>query len=575
MRLAVLVSAAFWACAPSSGSDDSPPIRSLRQAGAIPIPEVGPPGSRLGTSLTRCPGAGFVAGAPGTGTAWHSPSGTIPPAIGEGLGRAVACVMSSTNTTEMIAGGDGGVRKAISGTWSPALGGGDVLSMSTSDDPQLPLLLGYTGAVALANPANGMQVGPIMDGGTDGFGAVVQWYRGAHRFAVTHAVGSTVQIYDFDAASSLSASYDTLTNNVAGFGRSLAVGNVLPSTGDELIIGANGAVFVYLYDGTGPVMRLSVNDMSFGASLTTAPHPSGLEQLFVGAPGSNKVYSYLGDAGAEYFSAVNNERFGASLAFNSGLIAIGAPEYLSSSGAVYTELLLPGAAFGEVQECQVGLACMDQQCLTGVCVGGVFCDTSASAQVGCDPAAEFCSAGSCVEFDGGVIGRDGGLVVDDGGVVLVDSGISQPIDASVFFDAGTPDAGVSGDSGVVDPEDAGMKRDAGLEGDGGVRPAKDAGADQFDPMIFTTSGCSETGALPMLALCFALLRRRAGQPSPRPSFLGRFASAQRSASLPLLGPATALGRLRSVPKGEGGRCSLPFSGARNGVGVEPIEHRAP
>lgn len=533
MRWAVLVSAAWWSCAPSQTSGDSPGTRSLRQAFPNPatLPQVGPPGSLLGSSLAKCPGAGFAAGAPGTGTGWHSPSGVTPPGVGEGLGRAVACVMTGMGTTEMIAGGDAGVRKALLGSWSPAAGLGSVLSLSSSDNPQLPLLLGYNAAVALANPTNGDQVGSTLTG-TNGYGAVVRWYPSQARFAVTHAVGSMVRLYDFDAANSGVIAVDTITNAVPGFGRSIAVGNVLPSPGDELIIGATGAVYVYLNDGTGPVMRLTGNHSSFGASLATAPGNGGLHQLFVGEPGSDYVYRFLGDAGAVLTESANTaERFGASLAVNLSELAIGAPDHSSGAGAVYTVLLTPPLSMGEVQECTVGRTCFSQQCMSGECVGGVFCDLSAPF-FECQPD-ETCSDGRCLSADGGAAVRDSGVIgpIDDGGVIIIDDGgvvfpidggVVIPPDASVQLDAGVSfDAG-SADAGAVDPADSGVPPrpdggvDAGAELDAGVKPPKDAGSELdggvdggVEPMIFTTSGCSQSAVLPMLALCLAMLRRRA------------------------------------------------------------------
>jgi hypothetical protein len=493
------------------------------------VPEVGPAGSLLGSTLVKCPGGGFVAGAPGTGTAWHSPSISTPPAVGEGLGRAIACI--GNTGSEMLAGGDGGVRKAVFNTWSSPLGVGIVLSMSSAEDPQLPLLLGYNAAVAFANAGTGTQTGPMLNG-SNGYGAVVLWFPGEPRFAVTHAVGSRVVIYDYDTAGSGSVSeVEAIQNNVQGFGQALAVGDVLPSPGNELIIGAAGAVFVYLHDGSGPVMRLTGTDSSFGTSVTTAPHGLGIDQLFVGQPLSNSVYQFLGDAGDVVKISTNIERFGASLAASGGQLAIGAPDHSSGSGAVYTELIMLGAPSGAVQECEVGRACLDQQCNAGVCVGGVFCDTSLLVP-GCD-VLEVCVSGRCVDPndpDAGTPRPDASVIIDDGGVVLLP-------DASIDLDAGTPDAGMpdasvsvdagsafdasvpidagSVDSGVVDPADSGTPmpdagRDAGVEErDGGMKPSSDAGSDQVGTMIFTTSGCSESAALPVLALCLAWLRRRA------------------------------------------------------------------
>ena len=497
-------------------------------------PHEGSPGSLLGSTLVKCAGSGFVAGAPGSGTAWHSPSNTTPSPVGEGLGRAVAC-LGPANATEMLAGGDGGIRKAVLGSWTSPLGVGDVLSMSTSDDPQLPLLIGYNYGLVFANASNGTQIGSTISGDA-GYGAVVHWFPGQPRFAVTHVVGAMVRIYDYEPSGPTITQVDTITNGTPGFGRAIAVADVLPSPGDELIIGAAGAVFIYLSNGDGPMMRLSGTDTSFGASITTAPDNSGLHQMFIGQPATDYVYRFLGDAGAVISQGpTSGERFGASVAANGYELAIGAPFHASGSGAVYTSTLLPGIPFGEVQECQVGRACLNQQCSAGVCVGGVFCDQSMPVP-GC-ALTWACDQGRCVPNDAGVIDPDDAGVIDlDSGVIDDDGGLMVP-DASFMIDAGRPDASVlfdaggsfdagagdggPGDAGVEPMRDGGMdaghtERDAGVDDrDGGVKPLQDAGSDELDggldPMYFTTSGCSESGLLPMLALCLAILGRRASR----------------------------------------------------------------
>ena len=509
MRWAVLVCSLFWSCAPSTLSDGS--HGELRQALPMPmnLPYVGPPGSRLGSSLAPCSGSGFVAGAPGTGTAWHSPSGALPQAIGSGLGRAVGCLPpSGGGDSAMVAGGDAGMRVVVSGGWTSAYSLSPTLSISVSDVTGFPVLVGTSSAFLLYNRTTGT----VVNAQTGTAAHVVQWFSGSTRFAVTTSIGSMVKLYDFNTSTNGFDFVTTIPNNALGFGRALAVGDVLPAPGEELIIGAEGAVFVYLNDGTGPVMRLSGNNASFGTSVSSSLTQFSIEGVLVGEPADDRVFQFVGDAGSVFMASPSpGESFGASVAANGGEFAIGAPDHLMGSGAVYTIVQPPLVRVGEVQECTVGQPCFSESCLQGECLGGVFCDLA--AQIPACLMDQRCDQGICVSFDGGTVTRDAGTGINlDSGVIDPDLDAGRP-DASVSFDAGRPDAGSIG------PGDAGMDagsttdRDSGVDDrDGGGTPQKDAGSDQVDggsePMYFTTSGCSETGLLPMLALCLAMIRRR-------------------------------------------------------------------
>ena len=422
----------------------------------------------------------------------------------------------------MVAGGDAGMRVVVSGGWTSAYSLSPTLSISVSDVTGFPVLVGTSSAFLLYNRTTGT----VVNAQTGTAAHVVQWFSGSTRFAVTTSIGSMVKLYDFNTSNNAIDPVTTIPNPAMGFGRALAVGDVLPAPGEELLIGAEGAVYVYLNDGTGPVMRLSGNNASFGVSVSSSLTPFSIEGVLVGEPADDRVFQFVGDAGSVFMASSSpGESFGASVAANGGEFAVGAPDHLMGSGAVYTIVQPPLVRVGEVQECTVGQPCFSQGCLQGECLGGVFCDLA--AQIPACLMDQRCDQGICVSFDGGTVTRDAGTGINlDSGVIDPDLDAGRP-DASVSYDGGMwPDGGSigPGDAGIDPNRDAGVDagmdagsttdRDSGVaDRDGGVKPPKDAGSDEVDggsePMFFTTSGCSETGLLPMLALCLAMLRRRA------------------------------------------------------------------
>jgi hypothetical protein len=531
---AVSVAFVAFSCAPDAPSRDS------RRETLVGIPEiVGPTsGAQLGATLAACRGDGFVAGAPGTGTAWLSVGNVMPPALGNGLGRAVTCE-GVLGTPVMYAGGDAGVRKEVLGGWIGYLTSSPVRSLDRSDDTSLPVLLGSNAIVQAFEPATGLSRGlPIVD--TAGFGAVVLWFPGLqNRFLVTHAGTNEVMIYDFARITGASSRQLTIpsVNLVGKFGRALAVGDFHHSPGLEVAIGAENSVYVFTQTGV-RLYGIAGSDLSFGSALAVQRGvAAGLDVLWVGEPGLNRVHRFIGDEGG-VIETINapGANFGASLAIDpAGTTAIGAPGY-QGVGAVFltqfTSVLL-----GEAMPCVAsGSTCVTSDCVMGTCVGGVFCSNGAGVPA-CLPLEETCNLqGGCVQEDGGVRTFDAGA----GPVIGVDASVLFPIDAGPGVDAsvlppedaGTPDASVFVDGGVfVDAGlfadaggiiDAGVSRDAGVDSrDGGDRrdagSRKDGGSDDAGvkdgelPLTFTTNSCSAVPALPVVLLGLALmLRRRRG-----------------------------------------------------------------
>ncbi len=444
---------------------------------------VGEPGSLLGSSLAACPGNGFVAGAPGEGTAWLSGAQTMPQPIGDGLGRTVACERLG-GVALMLAGGDAGVRKESAGVWFNALTPAPTLSLSRSDEPTLPLLVGGEGTVNFFNPSSGAKIGmaPV---NTAGFGSVVLWMKERPRFLVSYESGLLVQQYAYNPLTKTAAVAGAFTNATAGFGKALAVGDLLPTPGDEVAIGADGKVYIYSATGAA-LLILPGTETSFGSALAVQrEYGAGIDALLVGEPTLDRVHRFVGDAGTVISSiSTPGSMFGASLAVDPvKTLAIGAPLY-QGGGAVFFESLGGLVRTGESKECVTGTSCRTNACTVGVCVGGAFCDTSTGTGASvCDPG-ERCVFGICVA-SGVDAGIDGGTMIDP-----PDSGVFPSVDAGMR-DAGSEAGNDAGSS------DAGSGKDAGSD---------DAGVNR-EPLLFSTSGCSTGGALPMLLLALVMFRR--------------------------------------------------------------------
>ncbi len=474
----------------------------------VPVVE-GTPGSKLGASLAACRLSGFVAGAPGTGTAWSSTLGT-PPFQGNYLGRTVAC--EGTTSTRPLAGGAQGVREDISGMWNGVFTSGSVLSLSRGHDLSLPILVGRGGFVELYDRTSGTLTTTLDGGGAPSFGMVVHWSPSQPIFLVTKMIGE-VRIYNFNATNGNITLLGSIPNMTAGFGRALALGDFSPAAGMEIAIGAERSVYLYNMGSSTLLPPLMGSDSSFGTSLAVefdgvAP---GLDSLLVGEPATNTVYRYVGTA-RSIASALPNvgARFGASIAVDSTSteLAVGAPDY-NGNGAVFIESRQASTRMGQIMTCTVGSACITSGCIEGTCQGEVFCNTAAATPA-CTPD-QFCDGrGRCLLADGGL--ADAGRMTIDAGTpdasVSFDAGAP---DASISpFDAGTPDAGISPEDGGSQSTDAGSREDAGPRQDAGLG---DAGSDaeRMTPLLFSTSGCtscSETGALPLLLLGLLLARRR-------------------------------------------------------------------
>lgn len=464
--------------------------------------------AQLGTSVAGCRGPGFVAGAPGEiSTLLFLDGGRYFPlpyaGPDAGVGLAVACEGGPTALTVVSAG--------EAGLWAHRLDGGSSLlrSMAASalergPTSSTPMLAGFptNGVVELhAFTGTGFVYARALSA-APGFGTSVAWDPLGHFFAVGDVANESVRLFGWDGG--VQDGGQLFGPSSSDFGRAIAIADVHPSPGPELIVGATGSNQVFIYgEVMGPPRLVMVLDAvsgstvgSFGASFAVEPTPvaGSLHALWVGDPGSNRLFRFVGDAG-EPFLSLGGGGFGTSLAVAEQNLLIGAPRYSESQpngGAVYS------VPFGTTvfpatvpMECATHLPCVTQTCQLGSCVGGVLCVTAGNP---------LCSAAQCVS--GQCTGTDAGMRPDAGSPDAGEPDAGAP-DAGESdageTDAGEPDAGRDGgfDAGVPDAgaADAGPL-DAGSAVDGGLEREK-----------FGTCGCSGAGAVPLVLLSVMLSRR--------------------------------------------------------------------
>ena len=512
MRFVALAVVCLAGCAVDAPAEVAVERQAMNMPFPVSTPWVGEQQEALlGTSVAACRGQfGFVGGAPGTNAVLLVTDGgastrwLLAPNDGGVTGLAVAC-----DAYVVTAGGAGvfyftGLAAPTALTLAPAS------SISRPPSPSQPLLVGIPtqSKVLLYPPGDGGFGTPTtLVAGANDFGSVVKWNDTSGGFAVSSLQLATV--YSYFLSNGLPSTPFVIPGNVGvGFGTSLAYGDVHPSSGPELIIGAPGESKVYVYTALG--MRLMTIDApggstTFGQALTVEPGlgaGSTLHAFWVGDPAHDRVFRFIGDAGTE-FTGPSMSAFGSSLAVGEPGLIVGAPLYtetVTHQGGLFVRPASDPPLVGTVGVCSAGSQCINvNTCTVGMCVGGVFCQNPVS--LGCPFACN--AAGNCLPFDGGVdAGRSDAGSFDAGrfDAGSVDGG---PVDAG-SPDAGTPDGGVdpSRDAGAPD---AGSSSDAGSsEADAGT---VDGGAGP-NALVFTSCGCTGTDALPLLLLSLMLSRRR-------------------------------------------------------------------
>ena len=508
MRLVALAVVSLAGCAVEPPDE----VAVQRQAMNMPFPQNtlwigGQQEALLGTSVAACRGPnGFVGGAPGANNVvLVSDGGAVflqAPNVGGVTGIAVAC------DAYVFTAGDAGVFY-FSGLTAPTLLTGEpASSIARPPSQSQPLLVGVPAqskVLLYAQSDAGFGTPTTLFGQND-FGSVVKWSESSSAFAVSNLQGATVSSYLFSGGG---PSIQVVIQGPVGvgFGTSLAYGDVHPSSGPELIVGAPGAAKVFIYSAQG--QRLMTIDAptgttTFGTALTVEPGAGAgtLHSFWVGDPAQDRVFRFIGDAGTE-FTGPSSSAFGYSIAVGEPGLVVGAPLYSDTAthqGGLFVRPLTDPVLLGRIGPCNVGSACVNASaCTVGTCVGGVFCQNPVplNCPLGCN------AAGTCLPVDGGIDagvfdagGFDAGSVDAgsvDGGHLDAGSPDAGPVDGGgePSRDAGAPDAGSASDAGS-------SEADAGTI-DGGTGPAA---------LVFTSCGCAGTDALPLLLLSLVLSRRR-------------------------------------------------------------------
>ena len=519
----------LFGCAPI----DPEAQRALRQAFTAPPQLQGPDGGRLGQALAPCRTTGFVAGAPGVGSAMTHLGTSTMPAGPEALGLTVACD-GPTGSLRILSGGLSGLKLIqVMGGGSTTLSNAPTVALSRAGSTTLPVLVGEAGGVVrFLHPSTFMPVAPGLMGVGPSFGAALTWFPSGARFAVATPESRQVDLYDFiPDAGAVHVMPSLINTGRTRFGMTVAVGDVSPRFGLEVIIGSEGAVDIYEQNGT-LIQTLTGSSTSFGAALAVQNDwATGIDALWVGEPSLDRIHQFVGDAGTMDQFITPAVRFGASLSVDQfGELAIGAPEFPDPTqrGAVFTQQVRFVTPVGEVGDCDTAIGCLASNCMRGTCKGGVFCEGLFDA---CETGA-MCDVSTgvdrCFLADGGVVvvslpGRDAGNVGDAGAPDAGSPDAGSP-DAAIpdagTPDAGTPDAGApdagAPDAGTPDagtPDagtpDAGTP-DAGPRDAGGEKERDGGSADAGDhePWIFTSRSCSTSSVFPLVLISLALARRR-------------------------------------------------------------------
>lgn len=475
--------------------------------------------ARLGVSLSACdPGGGWVAGAPGIDHLYSSSAGgliavstAVDPDVE--LGLTVQCERGAARG---LIGGRGGLWRVWADGGSGQLLNETTLSLATAvGAPTLAGVASADGGGAVwslgASPVTSNPMPTLLTTSGSGSFATSLWYFPAGgRFVAGDPKEVEVAVFkrEADGGATRQVTY-TGNTQMDDHGRTVLVGDVLPAPGPEVIVGAPSAGEVRIYaQNAMPLILTGVNTsdgnppVHFGAALALEPENAGggLRALWVGEPGTSRIYRCLGTQCDVFEStAVLNSRFGAALEFDGRTLVVGAPNYSSGmtrsgEGAVFEFTPDSGTLDGVAMDCTPSVPCV-AGCQLGRCVGTVLCVRTLESA--CAPG-QTCIGDVCV-----VEGVDAGSV---------DAGAPDAGDDDGGRDAGAPDAGDNDaglpDAGVVDGgrPDAG-DADAGTP-DGGDDDAGTPDAGEPGTAVFI-SGCTTSPGAGMLWLLIIGLWRGA------------------------------------------------------------------
>lgn len=497
----------------------------------VPAPRaLGTPGSLLGTSVAACRTEGYVAGAPGTSKVVVVRGGGQRTDLGpfgagaQASGLAVACEDLPNDRRFVFTGGvqglfisepDGGTSQVPQIT--------QVLSLSRSPEENV-LLSGESRFGRLLATPSAQLAHTVSGSGT--FGAsVVLPSPDAGFFAVGDPTAAKVYLYEVSSMGVTNLGHIPGASN-SKFGQAIAVGDVHPSPGLELIISSplTDQIFVYANPRRFSMTQLLVltpdfttlpGQSEFGASLAVQPNAAQqLGGIIVGSPGDGRVQRYIGSSVDATWEELGS-RLGAAVTVDRSTVVVGAPAHENNKGAVFELTNFP-VNDGKQMVCVKDQPCSLPNCTVGTCLGGVFCSSALTTMCpsACLPP-EPCVLDGGVVVDGGTGGGVGtGMTGGGGGSVMPVGGGFGGGDGSTGGGAevGGGNGSTGGGSGVGgggggEPIGGGLANVGGGTGtsddDGGTGGGSSTELIQYN----ATCGCSSSSAIPTLMLGLFLVRR--------------------------------------------------------------------
>ena len=399
-------------------AEEASPVGVQRQAVAPGIVANGLAGDRLGASVAICGSEDMFSGGPGNSVFWADAFGGFPflsPA-GARVGGSVACLEGAQPRGFTV--GDGGLYTLDNSVALRRLGSLVGLELVFQLDPPGNLVvIDSTGTLREVDPTTGQ---PLFQCSLPVGTRARAMVRANPPVMVDQQflIGDPLNARIIRASKSiLDGSWTCGPIAISGpaeFGRALTVGEFIPSgLSREVVVGARGQYFVYDLGSMQQRLNVDSGEPSFASALATRPNwvQTGLgavDAVLVGAPGAERVYVFVGDAGVDTLEpfplTAGASEFGAALAVfpSRAQVLVGAPGWNGDGGhgAVYvTDFNAAPVLDGSVQLC--GLA--GNLCpMCSTCLGGVVCIST-------------CATGGGGGATGGGSGMGGGTTGGGGG----------------------------------------------------------------------------------------------------------------------------------------------------------------
>ncbi len=380
----------------------------------------------LGSSLSPCEEDDFVAGAPGAPGIFLSQTEAIHDLVDAsedqfGPGGAVACLENGG----WLAGGTIGLH-GESGLLSPyTITALAPVKASAFHDIEALVAVGYDGGGKIYPMRNGfagyhLSSEPLVHEQIAGFASALA-VRDIFVAAGSPAEGA-VHVYKVSLNDGVPVPVFVArvvpTHGQQNFGHAVAIGNVLPAPGPELLVAHSNGVTLYnlnrasldaSYEGIN-VLVTNSSAATNAFSLEVLPDgvgPGGLRlsHYLVGNAEQKMVHRCLGRQCQAWSFADAPQSFGTSVVSTEKLLVVGAP-LAGAHGMIYAWAGFEPGLPGVVMECEVNEACGNDCFSGGTCRGGVVCVPPADTNPTCG--GEGGGAGGGNGGEGGGDGEGGG-----------------------------------------------------------------------------------------------------------------------------------------------------------------------